>query len=278
MSGISIKPKLSWEYENETGHYVAWRNGYRISAIRDDCAENPFENWDGNWPIAIYCDRDLTTHDETGAGPLNPFNYFMQVHIAKALGTSTPSTAIDRFDAYDHDEPPPKYIHDADGLREAFECAFHDEYDSKKIGLLKELYDLAGIPAYTTTSTGYSQRDWAELLVVATPEARKAFGFNDPPAAGQHAAHVYAWWQQQLAGTADLWSAWAWGDVYGYVVEYAVYDEDGEIRDWQEVDGGSCWGFYGDDFDKSGLSEAALECVPDEPAPTASAQLEECAA
>jgi hypothetical protein len=53
-----------------------------------------------------------------------------------------------------------------------------------------------------------------------------------------------------LEAQADLLGSWAFGDVCGYVIE----SPDGEHLD-------SCWGFYGSDFEKSGLAEAATEAA-----------------
>ena len=52
-----------------------------------------------------------------------------------------------------------------------------------------------------------------------------------------------------LKSQADLFGAYAFGDVFGFVIEA---EPDGETLD-------SCWGYYGSDFDESGLAEAAQE-------------------
>ena len=122
--------------------------------------------------------------------------------------------------------------------------------DKNEIGNVSES-QLLGIPCYLTTSTGYCQGDWAKVLVVATPEAQAEFGCKEVT-------------EQDLEATADLYGYWAWGDVYGYTLWAPELDEDGEVEDWVQLDG-SCWGFYGPDHDKSGLEEAALSDLPDEP-------------
>jgi len=272
--------KLSWEYDNSEGHEIAWHNGYRISAVLDDHAENPFEAWDGNWPISVYYDRGWKSYDKIKAGwsldsVLRRFTDEQLVHdqiaIAKILGTTIREISIEYQDLGDDDEPS-NYIRDADVLRDAFERELENKIDGEKSSagdVWAELYELLGIPCLSATSTGYHQGDYAYVLVVATPEAHKEFGCDYTPLTGVQDAHVAAWWEKRLQGTVDLYSAWAWGDVYGYVIEHAVYDEDGEIEDWVEVEHGSCWGYYGSDHAESGLEDAALECVPDKPAPGA---------
>lgn len=47
-----------------------------------------------------------------------------------------------------------------------------------------------------------------------------------------------------LKGEVDTLSAYLGGEVYGYVIERLVLDEDGDITDTEVLD--SCWGFIGD--------------------------------
>lgn len=267
--------KLFWNYDNELGCEVAMHNGYRIRAEQDCSPENPLEAWDGEWPTLVRYDRDTKTYDKVPGSQIphviHRFSDEQLVHdqigIAKALNTSIASLAIDWMHALDHDDPPPNYIHDADALRDVFERQMGEVDDSDQFGVLAALYVLLGIPALEYNSRGHCQGDYAELLIVATPEACAKFGTPSSTLGVGANAHVEAYWEQSLKSTGDLYSAWAWGDVYGYVIEQPVYDEDGEIEEWEEIEHGSCWGYYGDDHAESGLEDAALECVPDEPAP-----------
>ncbi|HSG04877.1 MAG TPA: hypothetical protein VLB09_00610, partial [Nitrospiria bacterium] len=65
---------------------------------------------------------------------------------------------------------------------------------------------LAGIPCYSTQSNGYSQGDSALVFVAALPAWVESVG-----AAPETLAN-------QCKAACDLWSAWAWGDVYGFVL------------------------------------------------------------
>ena len=100
-------------------------------------------------------------------------------------------------------------------------------------------YRIAGIEALATARHGYCQGDRAELLIVATPEWAKLTG-------APRETHA-----RQLEAAADLWAAWAYGDVYGYVI----------MRPDGEESGVSGWGFYGNDYEKSGLMEAARDAL-----------------
>lgn len=54
---------------------------------------------------------------------------------------------------------------------------------------------------------------------------------------------------------------WADGEVYGYIIEEAVDwvrkdNEDEEMSTWEQVDDGSCWGFFGYKYAKESALEA----------------------
>lgn len=294
--------KLSWEYDDHSGEYHAFHNGHRIRAVRDEPPSNPFEDGDCNWPIIVrdpdsrgYRSGFITyefgvkSQGKVGAD-LSFFDRAQLVHdqhaILKALGwtgsSELPTAAMVRaFETY-LTEDPVGYCTDPDVLTDLLEQVFDDNSDSEKLEQLTQLYALAGIPAVCTTVTGHSQGDQAEVLAIATPEAQKKFGF-DPSVAWDGER-----WLKELKSTAELYGHWAYGDVYGYIVEKiepgaaecvrcGSTDNDGsdmctdcgdEMEDpepeYVELPDGSCWGFYGTEFDESGLEEAALDCVPDE--------------
>lgn len=264
--------KLTWEYRDRHGDWVTTVSGrpdVRIRAVQDISPENPFESWDTNWPIVVrtpggsrnrkFVDYPIDAVSHGVRSPLGRFNdealVHNQVHIAKAMDIPLP----EMFECYSADlDPaiahPVKYCHDAVELRYVLGQVWDDGQvkDSDLFDVLVKLYEMLGIPAFTKTVRGYSQGDWAEVLVVATPEAQAKFGVRDPDV-------------KDLEATADLYGWWAFGDVYGYVIEEAdvpaeaIEDMDPDDVQWEEVS--SCWGFYGPDHDKSGLEEAALEAL-----------------
>lgn len=277
--------KLDWNWDTGLDCEVAFYKGYRIKAERDDSPSNPFEDWDGNWPIMIYHGRNdgFTSYDKTKGvaidAVLDRFTDAQLIHDQIAIASAF-DTSIVELTCYE--DEPTRYCHDADVLRKAFEDELGNWPDSKRLALFEELYGLLGIPCYQTTSRGHCQGDWAEVLVVATPEAQAEFGRTEDNVREQAIAElcqcevrtnateavvakqIAAIWEKDLEGTADLWGDWAWGDAYGYTLWAPEFDEDGEIADWVQLDD-SCWGYYGDDHDKSGLEEGALSALPDEP-------------
>lgn len=238
--------KLSWDFDNDLGCEVAMHNGYRIKAVRDDDASNPFEDHDGHWPMVALYDSSLKEYDKApGVAVNSPFLRFndhllvlLQKHIAKVINWT------------EH-----RWCKDPDTLRENMEPWFAESAYTSTLDEWGGLYDVLGIPNLRYTSRGYCQGDWAELLIVATPEA---VAEHRPDATPEEL-------KADMESQAKLYDAWAWGDVYGYVIEQPCeWDEDGDPTDWEEIADGSCWGYYGDDHDKSGLEEQALSSIPDD--------------
>jgi hypothetical protein len=255
----------------------------RVKAVRDESASNPFDDSEGHYPMLILSDGEIIAGPRRtgytsesyecpsyGGQPIRGFAIsrpierfcpegliFNQVHIAKLLGFKGVKEMLESdtsWDDADLDETP-NWINDADILRNAMWSALADLDKSDKLEAIRDLHLMNGIHAYIGTSTGYSQGDQIEVLVVATPEAIETFGVVSPI---DDAA---------LQGQVDLYGAWAWGDCYGYVIEKGTrtsYDpedfDDGEIE-WEEID--SCWGYYGTDHAESGLADAAREALPE---------------
>ena len=135
---------------------------------------------------------------------------------------------------------------------------------SCSIKQLTELCELFKIQHSNFTSTGYSQGDWANVLIVLTDDFYEKTGCDR-----RNASKI-------LEGTEKLFDAWAWGDVYGFIVEKAVemvkltredfnagkFEDVEDELEWEGVD--SCWGFYGEDVEGvADCSGVPLEVVKD---------------
>jgi len=304
--------KLNWEYQTNAGEqHAKIGDNYRIRAVQDLNPSNPFTDGDQNWPIVVRVPdnrrNEFTTYvdgvEATGitVADLSFFDPSQLVHdqhaILKALGwgrngATATSNMKDAFETYLTDEPV-GYCTDPEILADLFHRVLEDNSDSVKLGQLAALFKLAGIHAYCTQVTGYSQGDWAEVLVVADKETIERFGSERrvaelrqevlaEPATREVVqrlqadlvkieAYVFDQVSERLLkSTADLYGWWAYGDVFGHIVEKRVIDEDeadpeaDESEQWEELPDGACWGFYGPDHDESGLEESALQSVPDE--------------
>lgn len=263
--------QLSFDYDSRANESVAYVGGddetalYRVRMVRDEYPSNPFEEWDGNWPMVVRYDGHETEYGDMPCA----LSYFTdgqliakQSSICSAIGDEGAHHCYPARDiASDLAEYKADYRADyakgragmASLLRDYFSDAIGNIAASDRFDMLESLYQLAGVPALATCSQGYCQGHYAELLIVATPEAQKAFGMGKAWARDS---------KRQLAdmeGQADLYGAWAWGDVYGYICEFRP-DPESEWEELEEI-GSSVWGFYGSDPDKSGLAEQAASAI-----------------
>lgn len=216
-------------------------NGYTAKIETDEGAESPWSAWDTEPPAWVHSDRNFTAYGDAptlselfGRLPVELFGPDKLADTLKALD-------MDPTDIFD-----PSYNEEsAEGWQDAARDALPEKpcrfsaYDY--FTPLAGVCELLGIPWLNAKSRGYSQGDCADCFFMATPEWLEITGVTKENAPAQlEAAH-------------KLWSAWAWGDVYG-VAE--IIRPDGT-----ECDDGSCWGFYGSDHKESGLLEHAESSV-----------------
>lgn len=206
--------------------------GYTIHAEVEDGPSNPFKDWDCEPPILVHTDRTVTGYGLDHCAP-SLTREEIKLHaseIAAFLGASTLLRAIRDYIAPGDDA--------VDLINQAVDGNVSNASNSEKLDLIGEVWSWKGAEHVSVSRNGYSQGAWAEVLVVATPEWKKRMGITEPMT------------DESLEATADLYAAWAYGDVFGFVVE----DPEGEELE-------SCWGFYGRDHEKSGLAEAAREAI-----------------
>jgi hypothetical protein len=186
---------------------------YEVEIYQDEYPMNPFEDWDCNPSLMVYYDRRLKDYSEGGILD------FIQSKISDEDLVKNKSKMAEIDSSYTYEE------------EEDVEGAMRDDISNMNMEELSQLCDLFGIVHLCQTSRGYRQSDWADVFVIITDEDVERTGFNP-----EHHKEI-------LEGTFDLYTNWAWGDVYGYAIK-----EDGS-----DIDG--CGGFYGSDHDESGLME-----------------------
>lgn len=122
---------------------------------------------------------------------------------------------------------------------------------------LEKLCQLLKIPHSTHSSKGYSQGDCAYVLIVLTDKFFERTGCDRKNS------------ESILKGTRELFDTWAWGDVYGFIIEecksyakvpaeefkYGSMDNVEFEEEWEEID--SCWGFYGTNWLENGMLDYA---------------------
>lgn len=231
---------LNFDYSGESE--LATYRGFTVKAMRDDSPSNPFKEWDSEPYLAVNYDRSLT---EYGDGGLDPMRGVSDSWInrnwrkaAGAIGCDIAAMVADMADRARGERI-------ADARRDYLEGALDESRPSRYGGnagdyfeSVAALWRMRGVEALASSSSGYSQGDYAECLAVALPEWADKVG---APRA-THAA--------QLASAVKLYGAWAWGDVYGWEIISPAGDE---------LD--SCWGYYGSDHEESGLADAARDSI-----------------
>ena len=209
--------------------------GINIEIENDDIAENPFEVWDGCMPLITNSGRHGFISDYSKGDIVNylrdylTYNQVKRNHkrIIDMMNKDVDSRFHYTYEDFKADYPEDRTEHLKDTL-------LYEFLDTNDFDNLEKFCIEFGIKHYKGTSTGYSKSDWADVFMCWTPEFEKITGRTYESID-----------EKDFENALDLFSAWAWGDVYWYNIE----DEENHV--------GSCGGFYGDDHDKSGLLEGA---------------------
>lgn len=283
--------KLSWGYDPSLNCDVAYFHGLRIRAVQDDNPSNPFEEGD-EYPTVVRSDQRYapTVYDNLlGCAVRHPLERFTAEQLVFNQKELERLTRADRDELHWYldswrgswptsetdEEDLPKWVTDAGALEGWFSSAFMQRDMNHDFARLVELYKLLDIPAYTATVRGYCQGDWAELLVVYTPEAAARYGDRADVWTKWRAEAETRQWDNSKAKTdwvhaqvseeicrptIELYASWAFGDVYGYVIDMRIDAPTPEDNPDEWTEGvESCWGFYGRDHRESGLGEAAID-------------------
>jgi hypothetical protein len=210
---------------------------FTVTLAHDLSPENPWEAWHAQTPVIYTGGSDgLTVHD-SGDDLLSFFSHVSPAWVSRhwrklaAILDETEEDADRMAREYAADVSTDMGDARLEVYRESWDSYVrYSGYTVRVLEKLESLYKLAGWPVLRKTVCGYSQSDWADVLLVATPAHAARCGY-DFAAPGFDMA-------ESLKGDAELLRSWMFGDVYGYTVE----GPDGETVD-------SCWGFYGCYFD-----------------------------
>ncbi|MFT6125860.1 MAG: hypothetical protein ACJAVA_000302 [Flavobacteriaceae bacterium] len=194
--------------------------GYTIKAWHHTDAENPFESWDCNLPTMATYDRNINDYSK---GDINEYLKY----ILTDNQIIRHQKAIAEIFEIDLD-----YFKEQEFSKDDKISDIRDEIgNSKDFDALALICELSKTPYLNSNSRGYSQGDYSDVFICYTQNFEKITGCTKKQID-----------EKFLQSTLDLFSAWAWGDVYGFEIE--------ETED-------NCGGFYGDDHEKSGLLEHA---------------------
>ena len=243
------------EYTHSVSAETFAIGAYTVNISQDDCADSPYEAWEGNSPALWLSPRGGLT--EYGGASLESF-FDRVTHVWVSRNWRAISGILDLNES-DHDEQARDIARSgkrygqslSDARCDAFIDALHDiRSDSwgsaiNYLETLRALYRLAGVPAETFERNGYCQGDSVYGLIVMTPEWAETVGA--PHAKGKP---DMAACERDKASQADVYGAWVWGDVYGFSITGPGTDDED-----------SCFGFYGCDPIASGIAEAIAESI-----------------
>lgn len=210
-----------------------------IKVVQDPCPENPFEDWDCCYPLISESGRS-NTNDYSG-GDIDRYleSYLSTEQVEEDMDRLLTMMGETRED-FDLDYPlaDDEYTEEEriDRLSDMLTDFIREDIKNKVIFCVE-----FGIKYYKKTSTGYSQSDWADVFTCWTPEFGEICGIEYKDVT-----------VEALEGNFELFTQWAWGDVYFYLVE----DEDGDVLD-------SCSGFYGTDFKNNGMMDHIMDKIED---------------
>lgn len=221
--------------------------GYTIHIQYDDHPQNPWEDWDCEPPVAYWFgDRTLQPHlagdcRTAWADPDRP----PIEHLTRDKIAANYAAIVERLDP-----EIPLLIASGESFKtteelvqDGWSAYYEGLYQSEKLTELSVLLDWLGIPNRLGTSTGFSQGCWAEVLVALTPDWCERVGYDISSKTPEEL-------EATMKATHDLFSAWAWGDTWGWVVK----DAEGDMVE-------SCWGYYGPYPEYGGAIEDAKGCV-----------------
>lgn len=246
LEGLTPQEAIT-KISNEKLHKV-------IKKVLDSSPTNPFEDWGCEIPL-MYLDGDRrnTFVTDFSNNDISEFikgraeSYEGKEELLSHFGiTLTDLFENDFEDCMDNDvlnkeiEALGFYLQDYDNKEDLVDDIISDSL-SNLPNSVKELASLAeflGLTYYHAIAKGYCQGDWAEALIVPTQKWADSVGVE-----------LESIDEKQLKGTFDLFSYWAFGDCYGYVIENSV----GEVLD-------ACYGFFGISYSKD-LAEQVVENI-----------------
>lgn len=192
--------------------------------VQDEGVTNPWTDWDCQPPMVVRSGQSIggcfTEYDLDDKCP-SLDEATVRKHwpsMLSMLGYAPDWPGLMRFarDEYDtHGYPL------WDVLADAVADHIASSYASDRLDMLHSVYTLwLGYPAINVDVRGSCQGDWAELLIVATPEYCESIGATPTV--------------ESLRADAETYEQWAYGDVWQVTVE----DADGAVAD-------SLCGIYG---------------------------------
>lgn len=218
--------------------------GHSINVFYDECAENPFKNWDCEPDLLVFMSGHGYRYDEHEYSEEYATGYLPELTRAQIKANLDEILELTAFETYlelSSSIGRYKFENDAVGM---INTALHEEYENAayadKFDIYAAVLGMQGIIALFGSVQGNRQGDYGYCLAIASSEFIKNSGANITK-------------PDQLKGTIELYENYAFGNVYFYSIEGKLCSD-------------SCGGFYGYNFDTNGLLEYArnsIDCAID---------------
>lgn len=211
---------------------------FKLEIWHDNFAIDPFKDWDCEPPITANFGRSGTKDyqiDKIRDAIESYFSFELFEKNKERLGEIfNHLLAFDIVEYEDEDD--------------AYDDIKHSIYEIDVLKDLETLCNMVGIPCLLHNSKGYSQGDYATVLIALTDD------WIDLVGAKKENSDV------TLKATANLFDLWAWDGVYGFTlyekVKFTKTYNDGiteESFEWNDID--VCGGFIGNDFTENGMAD-----------------------
>jgi hypothetical protein len=200
--------------------------GMSVEVWNDNDAPNPFEDWDCELPLMFKHDGII---DYSKGGIVEYLGNLItdgqiirhQQKLAELLEIDLDYFIEQEFSKEDK----------AGDIRYELERTVDFE-------VLEFLCEITKTPYLNSESRGYSQGDYAEVFICYTDKFEEVTGCTKKQVD-----------EVQLQATLNLFSAWVWGDVYGFTI-----DNGDDVLE-------TVGGYYGSDVEKSGLMEEVRSVI-----------------
>lgn len=212
---------------------------YTLGIYQDESSSNPFEDWNCEPPIMYaLLDRYRTTVTHYGTDHI----------VSELLELITPRRLVmnkkELLGIIEVEEDDLENNNWYNTIEENLRSELFKWWDT--LDLIEALARISKTPSSRHKSRGYSQGDYADVLIVLTPESFKKTWCKPKDATAI------------LDHTKKLFDAYIWWDVYGYTLteHIPLYKADGTLADTTEdIEIDSCWWFYGDDLIENGMRD-----------------------
>lgn len=140
---------------------------YTLAIYQDDSPMNPFEDWDSEPPLMY------STNHGCGWSSDTVYHYGTESIVSELLDLITPRRLVlnrkELLEIIDADED---YIRENKYDSQTFADALEDEIRTTvdSLDLIEDLARIARVPYSRHDSSGYSQGDYADVLIILTPE------------------------------------------------------------------------------------------------------------